>query len=61
MAEVLVLVDHVDGQIRKTTAELLTIARRQIARGNLELQGDVLRVAPGRWLWHDAIAADLLA
>ena len=28
MAEVLVLVDHVDGQIRKTTAELLTIARR---------------------------------
>ncbi len=28
MAEVLVLVDHVDGQVRKTTTELLTIARR---------------------------------
>jgi electron transfer flavoprotein alpha subunit len=28
MAEVLVLVDHVEGTVRKTTAELLTIARR---------------------------------
>jgi len=28
MAEVLVLVDHVDGTCRKTTSELLTIARR---------------------------------
>jgi len=28
MAEVLVLVDHVEGQLRKTTGELLTIARR---------------------------------
>ncbi len=28
MAEVLVLVDHVDGQVRKATAELLTAARR---------------------------------
>ncbi|MGB8380035.1 MAG: electron transfer flavoprotein subunit alpha/FixB family protein [Dermatophilaceae bacterium] len=28
MAEVLVLVDHLDGQLRKTTGELLTIARR---------------------------------
>ncbi len=28
MAEVLVLVDHVDGNVRKTTFELLTIARR---------------------------------
>jgi electron transfer flavoprotein alpha subunit len=28
MAEILVLVDHVDGAIRKTTTELLTIARR---------------------------------
>jgi electron transfer flavoprotein alpha subunit len=28
MAEVLVLVDHVDGTVRKTTLELLTIARR---------------------------------
>jgi electron transfer flavoprotein alpha subunit len=28
MTEVLVLVDHVDGAVRKTTHELLTIARR---------------------------------
>ncbi|MDO5629711.1 MAG: electron transfer flavoprotein subunit alpha/FixB family protein [Mobilicoccus sp.] len=28
MSEVLVLVDHVDGDVRKTTAELLTFARR---------------------------------
>ncbi len=28
MAEVLVLVEHLDGRVRKTTAELLTIARR---------------------------------
>lgn len=28
MAEILVLVDHVDGAVRKTTAELLTLARR---------------------------------
>ncbi len=28
MAEVLVLVDHVDGQVRKSTAEMLTAARR---------------------------------
>jgi electron transfer flavoprotein alpha subunit len=28
MAEVLVLVDHVDGQLRKTTAEMLAAARR---------------------------------
>jgi len=28
MTEVLVLVDHVDGTVRKTTSELLTIARR---------------------------------
>ena len=28
MAEVLVLIDHVDGKVRKTTSELLTIARR---------------------------------
>src|SRR5699024_11890070 len=28
MAEVLVLVDHVDGEVKKSTAELLTAARR---------------------------------
>jgi oxygen-independent coproporphyrinogen-3 oxidase len=34
--------------------------RRQIGLGNLVF-ADTLRVAPGRWMWHDAIAADLLA
>ena len=28
MAEVLVLVDHVDGAVRKTTSEMLTFAAR---------------------------------
>src|SRR4051794_30572914 len=28
MTEILVLVDHVDGDVRKTTADLLTFARR---------------------------------
>ena len=28
MSQVLVLVDHVEGSVRKTTSELLTIARR---------------------------------
>jgi oxygen-independent coproporphyrinogen-3 oxidase len=33
----------------------------QVRRGNLEWLDDArLRVAPGRWLWHDDIAADLL-
>jgi oxygen-independent coproporphyrinogen-3 oxidase len=33
----------------------------QLRRGNLEWLGETrLRVAPGRWLWHDDIAADLL-
>ena len=33
----------------------------QVQRGNLEWIADTtLRVAPGRWLWHDDIAADLL-
>ncbi len=35
--------------------------RRQVELGNLVLETALLRVAPGRWLWHDAIAADLLA
>jgi oxygen-independent coproporphyrinogen-3 oxidase len=30
------------------------------ARGNVELQDGRMRVAPGRWLHHDAIAAELL-
>ena len=34
--------------------------RRQLRLGNLELGEATLRVAPGRWLWHDTISADLL-
>lgn len=38
---------------------------QQVARGNLEWfegeRGVVLRVAPGRWLWHDEIGADLVS
>jgi oxygen-independent coproporphyrinogen-3 oxidase len=35
---------------------------RQLELGNLQLRegGAVLAVAPGRWLWHDSIAVDLL-
>lgn len=38
-------------------------ARRQLLRGNLRWveDGAVLQIAPGRWLWHDSISADLLA
>jgi oxygen-independent coproporphyrinogen III oxidase len=33
----------------------------QLARGNLEATAQgILRVAAGRWLWHDEIGADLL-
>ncbi len=52
MSEILVLVDHVDGAVRKTTTELLTIARRlgepsavfvgaavDVARGTLAAYG----------------------
>ncbi|MEE9383064.1 MAG: coproporphyrinogen-III oxidase family protein [Nannocystaceae bacterium] len=34
--------------------------RRQVQRGNLEWDGAVLRLAPGRWLWHDEVGVDLL-
>lgn len=35
---------------------------RQLELGNLALRegGELLAVAPGRWLWHDSIAVDLL-
>ena len=49
MAEVLVLVDHVDGAVRKTTTELLTIARRFGAPSAVLVGGD-----PG--VAHDALA-----
>jgi oxygen-independent coproporphyrinogen-3 oxidase len=34
--------------------------RRQSRAATSSSRGDTLRVAPGRWLWHDSIAADLL-
>ncbi|MEM7159182.1 MAG: radical SAM family heme chaperone HemW [Myxococcota bacterium] len=33
---------------------------RQLAKGNLDWTNGVIRVAEGRWLWHDEIGADLL-
>jgi electron transfer flavoprotein alpha subunit len=44
MAEVLVLVDHVDGAVRKTTHELLTIARR-VGEASAVFVGDGLESA----------------
>lgn len=37
--------------------------RRQVERGNLcwTEDGARLQIAPGRWYWHDSVAADLLA
>ena len=46
MAEVLVLVDHVDGQVRKTTAELLTLAARLGEPSAVFFGGEVDRAAP---------------
>ena len=36
--------------------------RRQVSLGNLcfSEDGTVLQIAPGRWFWHDTVAADLL-
>ncbi len=34
---------------------------RQLSLGNVEWMGERLRVSADRWLWHDGIAADLLA
>ena len=49
MSEVLVLVDHVDGKVRKPTYELLTIAKRlglpQVTLASVvEFQGDQVRI-----------------
>lgn len=46
-----------------TRAWVETRAAGQIARGNLRWaeDGRLLQIAPGRWYWHDAISADLLA
>jgi oxygen-independent coproporphyrinogen-3 oxidase len=34
--------------------------RRSVARGNVERLGDRLRIAPGRWLFHDEVGEDVL-
>ena len=47
MAEVLVLVDHVEGEIKKATYELLTAARRRWASRRRSWSGR--RVPPGSW------------
>lgn len=46
-----------------TRAWLARRVSRQVERGNVRWTSDgaVLQIAPGRWFWHDAIAADLLA
>ncbi len=46
MSEILVLVDHVDGSVRKTTTELLTIARR-LGEPSAVFIGDGLDAAKG--------------
>ncbi len=47
-------------RIRRDRAWLEAQLARPLAVGNVELTGDRLRVAPGRWLHHDAIAVDVL-
>jgi oxygen-independent coproporphyrinogen-3 oxidase len=47
-------------EVDRPWLEARTARQRQL--GNLEWidDGARLRVAPGRWLWHDTIAVDLL-
>ncbi len=47
-------------RVDRGTTWLQERIRRPVDRGNLALQGGVLRVAPGRWLHHDDIAVDVL-
>ena len=54
------LIARFDGRI--DAAWVRHRAKRQLQRGNLVWEGQPgrLRVAEGRWLWHDEICADLL-
>jgi electron transfer flavoprotein alpha subunit len=51
VGEILVLVDHVDGAVRKTTAELLTIARRLG-------EPSAVFIGPGFDAAHESLAAN---
>lgn len=47
-------------RIRRDRAWLELRTRRAQARGNVSLEGGRMRVAAGRWMHHDDIAADVL-
>lgn len=55
-------VDHLLERFSVDRAWLEARVDRQRSLGNLEFSedGTLLRVSPGRWLWHDGIAIDLL-
>ncbi|WP_151524775.1 electron transfer flavoprotein subunit alpha/FixB family protein [Serinicoccus kebangsaanensis] len=68
MSEVLVLVDHVDGAVRKTTAEMLTAARRLgepsavfVGQGYAAAKDDLARYGAATvYLAEDAVFTDHL-
>ncbi|WP_022924360.1 electron transfer flavoprotein subunit alpha/FixB family protein [Serinicoccus marinus] len=68
MSEVLVLVDHVDGDVRKTTAEMLTAARRLgepsavfVGQGYAAAKEDLARYGAAKvYLAEDAVYTDHL-
>ncbi|WP_130011928.1 electron transfer flavoprotein subunit alpha/FixB family protein [Serinicoccus sediminis] len=68
MSEVLVLVDHVDGDVRKTTAEMLTAARRIgepsavfVGQGYAAAKEDLARFGAAKvYLAEDAVYTDHL-
>lgn len=55
-----VQVDALLARVGRDRAWLDERTARARARGNVEVAGGRLRVAPGRWLHHDEIAADVL-
>ena len=60
MAEVLVLVDHANGKLRKSTAELLTLARRigEPSAVHIGPGGDAARVTLAKYGAHKVYLAD---
>lgn len=53
-------VDPLLARVGRDLAWLEARTGRARARGNVELRSGVVRVAPGRWLHHDDIGADVL-